>query len=88
MDLQGKFGVGNAFIGLSLDDRVFQSDYYGSLFYRVKAIRTAGSTADWRFSALLIEKIIFIGWLLYNRNANIRRLVKRSIKSSKSIVAI
>ena len=39
---------------MNLDNRVLPSDYYGPL-PGVKAIRTAGSTADWRFSALLIE---------------------------------
>ena len=55
---------------MNLVTESFQSDYYGPLFNRVKAIRTAGSTADWRFAALLIERKFFIGWLLYNRNAH------------------
>src|SRR5699024_162590 len=38
---------------------------------------------------LLIGRLLyFISWLLHNRNAFLRKLVKQSIKSSKSIVAI
>ena len=53
----------------------------------VEAIRTAGSTADRRISALLIElKAQLFKLVTYNRMRCKRRLVKWSIKSSKSII--
>ena len=56
-----------------------------------EAIRTAGSTADWRHVAeLLIElkaQFLLVGYFITEMR-RLRRLVKWSIKSSKSIIAI
>lgn len=69
----------------------FQSNYLDHSPAGVEAIRTAGSTADWRPLCSLIDWVKssnFISWFLYNRNAPARRLVKRSIRVVKVIIAI
>ena len=65
--------------------RVFSKQFPGPLRQGVKAIRTAGSTAEAAMSRIIdwVKSSNFISWLLHNRNAPVRRLVKRSIRVVK-----
>ena len=68
----------------------FHTGYHANIFsdhpFWVKAIRTAGSTADRRFNRhyWLSWKLNFISWFLYNQCAVfVHTLVKRSIRVVK-----